>query len=507
MALKESDSGRRLTYSQLIYAINRTAGGLTRAGLKPGDHVLFGVRPGIDAFVLLLALQRLGAVLVALEPGTGRILFERRLALLDVRCVIAESIVFALAALADHPSAARLVRACGLELPFPDLNAVRGPRRIYVRVGGWLPGVPRGPSLHTLRSCTPAALPMQSPREDDPLFVVFTSGTTDLPKAVVHTHGSVAATVELLSRYVDLNNSSVVYSNELHLILPTLKAGGTVVIPPWRVQSARAVLHDSVKHNVTHIFGLPSHFERLLDYWRRTGRRFPASLRVILLGSATVDTCFLERFRHIVSPRTSVWCVYGMTEMVPVSCVSLEEKLNFRGVGDLVGQPLPEVSVRLADDGELLVCGPHLFRGYLGGVPVKEHATGDLASIDGFGRLILRGRKKDMILRGGHNVYPGLFEPVICRIAGVKRCAMIGVHAPDRSDEQIVLAVEPQPGEDRARLRRRLARALRSGPFCIDTVAQPDRIVIVGRLPVAGRSDEIDRASLRDLLTRNSGCG
>jgi acyl-CoA synthetase (AMP-forming)/AMP-acid ligase II len=72
------------------------------------------------------------------------------------------------------------------------------------------------------------------------------------------------------------------------------------------VQSARSVLDDVGEHNITHVFGLPSHFERLLDHCSRTGPRLPAALRVMLLGSATVDTRFLERFRQIVSPRTGV---------------------------------------------------------------------------------------------------------------------------------------------------------------------------------------------------------
>jgi acyl-CoA synthetase (AMP-forming)/AMP-acid ligase II len=102
---------------------------------------------------------------------------------------------------------------------------------------------------------------------------------------------ALAATVELLSRYLDLNNSSVIYSNELHLLLD-----------------------DVGERNITHLLGMPSHFERLLDHSRRTRQRLVASLRVMLLGSATVDTRLLERFGEIVSSRTRVWCVYGMTE-------------------------------------------------------------------------------------------------------------------------------------------------------------------------------------------------
>jgi acyl-CoA synthetase (AMP-forming)/AMP-acid ligase II len=195
-----------------------------------------------------------------------------------------------------------------------------------------------------------------------------------------------------------------------------------------------------------------------------------------------------------------------MTEIVPVCRASLEEKLDFHGDGDLVGTPFPEVAVRLADDGELLVAGPHLFRGYLGAPPAVEHATGDLASIDHSGRVILRGRKKDMIIRGGHNIYPALLEPVIREIAGVRRCALVACSVSGTSDERVVLAVEPDDGQHPARLHRRLAQELRSGPHCIEAAAQPDRIVIYKHLPLVARSDDVDRQALRQRLVRGSGC-
>src|SRR5260221_9806706 len=102
-----------------------------------------------------------------------------------------------------------------------------------------------------------------------------------------------------------------------------------------------------------------------------------------------------------------------MPEMVPVERVNVHEKLARPDGGDLVGAPFAGVQARLAADGELLLSGPHLCAGYVGQPSVTEHATGDLAAIDEHGRIVLLGRKKDMIIRAHQNVYPGLYEPTI----------------------------------------------------------------------------------------------
>ena len=92
-------------------------------------------------------------------------------------------------------------------------------------------------------------------------------------------------------------------------------------------------------------------------------------------------TAFLRRFRDRCADTTDLWCAYAMTEMLPVSVVESREKLASGEDGDLVGTPIAGVHARVADDGELFLRGPNLFRGYLGHDPVVEHATGDLARI------------------------------------------------------------------------------------------------------------------------------
>ena len=110
------------------------------------------------------------------------------------------------------------------------------------------------------------------------------------------------------------------------------------------------------------------------------------------------------------------------------------------------------------------------------------------------GRLVLLGRAKDMIIRGETNIYPELFEPIIERIRGVRRCALVGQYRVHLADECVVLVVEPESGVDADELRRRLRHELRFGDHRIDDAAQPDFIFTMS-LPEVGRASKVDKAA------------
>jgi acyl-CoA synthetase (AMP-forming)/AMP-acid ligase II len=180
----------------------------------------------------------------------------------------------------------------------------------------------------------------------------------------------------------------------------------------------------------------------------------------------------------------------------------MEEKLAWRGDGDLAGAPLPGSRVRIDEDGELWVGGERLCGRYLGGEPLTEVGTGDLARFDDAGRLVLLGRSKDMIIRGQYNIYPALYEEKIAEIRGIERCALIGVWDERLGEERVVLVVEPEMGEtDAVRLRRHVERTLRLDAS-IDSLALPDEVVVMP-LPESGRAHKIDRDALRSRLAEN----
>ena len=237
----------------------------------------------------------------------------------------------------------------------------------------------------------------------------------------------------------------------------------------------------------------------MVTYCEQHSRAFPDTLRQIVLGSGPVDRALLARLRPFLPSDTRVKSVYGLTEMVPVACVDMTEKLAWHSEGDLVGVPLPGSRVRIGEGGELSVAGDWLCGRYLGKEPLTEVATGDLARIDSEGRIVLLGRVKDMIIRGHYNIYPALYEGKIAEISGVARCALIGVWDEHLGDERVVLVLEPTAhATNPAQLKRRVALALQADAL-VDTLALPDEIVVMP-LPESGRTHKIDRNALRRKL-------
>ncbi|MFE3450899.1 class I adenylate-forming enzyme family protein [Nonomuraea sp. NPDC059194] len=314
---------------------------------------------------------------------------------------------------------------------------------------------------------------------DQAAVVAFTSGTTERPKGVVHTRRSLAEGLRLFTEAVPMGPGDVVHTDQFILGLPALIAGAT-----WSMPGRGDYAEELARRGATHAFSVPVKLHQLLE----RSPRLPATLRCLLLGAAPAPPAVLRRARE-AAPTADILSVYALTEALPVAIASAEDKLATTG-GDLLGAPLPGVRVRVADDGELFVSGPHLARGYLGDAPLAEVATGDLVRLDARGRLVLLGRKKDMILRDGVNIYPGVYEPAIAALPGVGEAAIVGLPDPDTGDEEVVLALTTTAGYDEKLLRRSL-------PGLMDAPALPDRIVTLADLPRSGRSDKLDRAAIR----------
>jgi len=484
---------RRLAGVTLAEQVERTAHAFSRRGMNPGDVILFGVRPGIDALVLAMAAMRNGAIITLFDPGAGNELFARRLELLRPSWVVSESLLYA--ASARTPLSIYLRRA-GLELP--RLAKVPGQ---HVRAGRRVPGlVPRSLALHKLvreSAGEPAALPAHI-QPDAPSMVVFTSGTTGMPKGVQHTGRSITAAVRMLLGGFELPADTVVYThNLLTLVVGALK-GLRCVVAPLSITPEK-FLRDVEEYGVTHAFLLPVEVWKVALHCERTGRRLPESLRHLFLFSAPITSTVLERVHALGSDAMKITCVYAMTEMVPVAWIDSREKLAWSGEGDVVGRPVLGVETRIVGE-ELELRGPNSFLGYVGMGRVEWHRTGDNARIDDEGRIVLMGRAKDMLIRDDFNLYPGLYEPTISRIDGIGACAIIGVPDPETADERVLLYVERDPavrGLTSDELRRRVERAIRSGDTRIDVKALPDEIRVAEQLPRSGRSHKIDRAALR----------
>ncbi|MFI7587510.1 class I adenylate-forming enzyme family protein [Spongisporangium articulatum] len=498
-ALSTEASGT-LTYGELAAQVRSVAAGLRARGLQDGDRVLYSVRPEPLGVVLALGIVAAGGTVVFADPGVTPSLFAARLELAAPRWAASESLLYC-------ASGFRLTRALarrrGLLLPRLSSLTLQ-----HLYVGRWLPGVPRGAvNARDLLTAAPALEVSAAPEQE--AVIVFTSGTTAAPRAIVHSRGSLGAAAASIRRRSPAGPGDVVHTDQLMVGLPTLTTGAHWTMPPFGLAArADVVRYAAGLARATATFTVPADFAVLLDAVEAGVVPAPTALRRVQLGGAPVLAPLLERAAKLL-PGVEFEAVYGMTEIVPVTVVSGAEKVAFDGPGDLLGEPLPGIGARIADHGELLLSGPPLAPAILGEGPLREHPTGDLARWDG-DRLVLVGRKKDMIIRRWTNVYPGLYEPALSRLPGVAAALLVGL--PDEvGDERVVLAVVPEglAGESDSDVRvlpddGLAARVRAAAADVLDVDAMPDDVVLISAVPVTGRARKPDRPALRELLSRPS---
>ncbi|MFH8384712.1 class I adenylate-forming enzyme family protein [Kitasatospora sp. NPDC018058] len=434
------------------------AAALHARGLSPGATVGVAVRPGPRALAVMLAAHRLGLRIAVLDPTAGPDVLAARLGLARPDLVLADAAAQALAGWAG-PLARRA------DLALPRLAAL-GP---VATLGRRLPGcAPR------LRPAT-APVPAGRDERDGDAVIVFTSGTTARPRAVVHTREGLAAGLRTVADLVAPQPGTSVLGGTFFVLVPALAAGATVALPARRPE---ALARQLARLAPAHTYLTPPQLRTALS----AGARFSGR---VWTGSAPADAALLHRVKQAGAEQA--WSVYALTELFPAAAVEESDKSAHDGDGDLVGHPLPGIRARLADDRELLLTGPGARHRYLGEEPDPWIRTGDRAALTPDGRIVLAGRLKDMVLRRAENIYPGLYEPAL-HVPGVELALLVGV--PDgHGDERLVALVQPGPGADPRQLRAALSIPLdRMGS------ARPDA-VLFGTVPLAGRSRKPDRSA------------
>ena len=485
----EETNGNSVSYGELCNNIRAIASNLARAGFDKGDRVLFLLKPGVQSLTAVLAILQLGGSVVFADPAMGKEIFMSRMTLAKPHWILVDSLLlFAQGNLLLRA----YLRKHNWELP--DVSKMTG----HLIVVGNAPLPRRALSFRELLQ-PGHEIDFAQVSESDEIAVVFTSGTTDVPKGVVHSVASITATAKLIERELDIQPDDVFLTNHLFLILPALAVGAKIIVSDQRKFSAPKLLIQLRKYRITKLFGIPYEFQQIIDECRKTNRKLPSDLRAITLGAAPVYAAFLERFQEILPESTNAYSVYGMSEILPVASVDLHEKVQFEGEGDLLGRVLPGVTVRITDEGEIAVSGISLFDHYLGMEATSEHLSGDLGKYLPDGRLVLLGRKKDMIIKGHHNIYPTIFEPVIRKIDGVKNCALVGMYDHAKQNERVILVIETVSSVNEKKFREFLIKELANGAQSIDMYAQPDSIVFM-QIPVSGRSCKVDRVLLSQKI-------
>lgn len=464
------DRGRVLTFARLWERVDRAAAGLRRKGITAGDRVVVFAPPSPDLYVALLAVWKLGAACVFLDPRVDPA---------------------GIAAIVSPRAFLGSWKALAWRWIVPDLRAIG----VVARVGSrWLERRPGDGAI------TPVA-------GDDVALVSSTGGSGGTPKGVTRTHGILRAQHAALAAAFPLRDDDVDLTTMPVFVLRNLAAGIPSVLPRLDLRHvdrfrADRVAADFARCGVTTCTASPAFLDRLLD-------AEPPRLRRILTGGAPVDDGQLRRWRA-AWPAAEIQVVYGSTEAEPVAHIEADARLAAQGVGVCLGRPVPDVAVRLAASApaELLVAGAHVCRDYLGNPAAVAaykvhdadgcvwHRMGDVVYRDGAGRLWLVGRVHNTIRRAGEALYAHVLEqaargndPRIRRVAAVGR--------PDPVlRERVVLVVECDGAGEvaPADVRRRVGAA----------GLPVDDVVISGRpLPVDPRHrSKIDYARLRRRLGR-----
>ncbi|MEY4602212.1 MAG: hypothetical protein RL292_153 [Candidatus Parcubacteria bacterium] len=476
---------RKITGKQILESIDIIAFDLVKTGIKRSDRVIFLVRPSIESILYFFALLRAGAVVVLVDPEMGQENFISRIEFSKAHFILQDKI---LEEIEKYSFLKPLLRF--LNIWFPDNLPIQNKNRITIR------------NLESiLEEKSTAIIDEKVIAGMDDMIIIFTSGTINKPKGVVHSYLSLCNALNIISSEVSISKSDFLYASQFYFLLIGLMVSARTYVPKNKTFNPKSFLKIASKFNITSSFLLPYEGELIYKHCIKNKIILPTSFKTILFGSAPVTKGFLFRFSSVCSISLKVYGVYGATEMLPISMIEMLEKINYKGEGDLLGKPIKGVEIKISEDKEILVSGSQLFIKYLGDSEnAKSFHSGDLGKIDTEGNIVLLGRKKDMIIRRGFNVYPALFEVSISKIPGIIECTMVGVYDNKTEDEKIVLFVvsdfrELAFGEE-------LKKLLTMGRYSIDSYAYPDEILFIDSMPRSGRSKKIDKKVLQDMARK-----
>ncbi|MCJ0826199.1 fatty acid CoA ligase family protein [Luteimonas sp. 50] len=464
-----------LSYAQLDVRSDAIAAGLAHRGIVRGTRTVVMLRPTPEFFLTLFALFKAGAVPVLVDPGIAKRALRQCLDEAQPAAFIGIPLAMLAKALLRWAPGARTRITTGARALFADATLAAVERD----------GAGAGPQL-------------ADTQPDDIAAILFTSGSTGVPKGVVYRHRHFVAQAQMLRSAFGIEPGGVDLPTFPPFALFDPALGLTSVIPdmdPRRPARAdpRKLLRAIERFGVSQLFGSPALVRVLAEH----GQPLPTLRRVTSAG-APVPADVVARMRALLPDDARFWTPYGATECLPVAVIEGRELVTLRarteqGAGTCVGLPVAPNQVRIIaiDDGaiaqwsdalpvkpgqvgEITVAGPTATDAYFNRdaatalAKIREplpaggerivHRMGDLGWIDAEGRLWFCGRKSQRVVTADATLCTEQVEPVFDTHPDVRRSALVGVGAPGA--QRPVLCVELRKGVARG-ARARIADELR----------------------------------------------
>jgi fatty-acyl-CoA synthase len=522
-ALVVRHQGVRWSYAELRERVDRVAAGLLGLGLEPGDRIGIWSPNNAEWVLTQLGSAKAGLILVNINPAYR--LAELEYALVKVGCrALVTAVRFKtsdylgmLRELAPELEGARPGELAAESLP--ELRSV-------IQLGeGAAPGTLRFDELLAPPGdASQASLEALAPRlqPDDPVNIQFTSGTTGFPKGATLSHMSILNNGFLVGEAMRLGEEDrlcvpVPLYHCFGMVLGNL-AGlthGSAVVYPGEAFDPLAVLETVEAERCTALHGVPTMFIAELDH-PEFARFDLSSLRTGVMAGAP---CPIEVMKRVVDEMNmrEVTIAYGMTETSPVSFQSSTDDPLEKRVST-VGRVLPHTEVKVVDlegrvvppgeTGELLARGYCVMRGYWNDEERSREAidpagwmhTGDLATLDSDGYCNIVGRVKDMVIRGGENVYPREVEEFLHRHPDVQDVQVFGVPDP-KYGEELCAWIQLREGTSAD------AETIRG--FCRGQIAHfkvPRHLRFVAEFPMTV-TGKVQKFAMRDQMMAELGLG
>jgi O-succinylbenzoate-CoA ligase len=439
-ALVDTTRGRRFTYAELSARCNRLANALVDSGLAKGDRVATLLMNGHEFVEVFFGTAKVGGVVVGLNFRL--VADELSFILTDSG---SETLVFG-SQFADLATELHARGAQGTKV------------RRWIHVGDAADRPDFAIGYEDMLANATADEPEIGAADDDLLFIMYTSGTTGLPKGVMQSHNttlwsSVTALITADVRWDDryLICLPLFHVGALNPLISSFHKGGTVVMmsqfDPVRIWEIFA----EERINVT--LAVPAMLNFMLQTFD-SEKHDISSLRWVMSGAAPVPVPLIEKYAAM---GIEIHQVYGLTESCGPAClISPEDALERAGS---TGKAFFHTDVKVVDPdghevaggqtGEVLVRGPHLMLGYWNRPEATAETivdgwlhTGDIAEIDTDGYIYIQDRIKDMIISGGENVYPAEIENVLAGHAGISEVAVIGIPSAKWGESPLAVVVK-----------------------------------------------------------------